>query len=159
MSSSWNFILFLAEWWTWSSAFLKGQTEKSIPYLEVRLSFIGLSSHENLWGHFTNFSCFLSFLKKGKDSDAGKDRRQENGMTEDEMVGWHHRLNGHELEQAPGDHEGQGSPVCCSPWGCKEPDMTEPLNNNKLPVISRDTGYKDTDFEWQSWTEWLYNNF
>ena len=38
-------------------------------------------------------------------------------MTEDEMVGWHHWLNGHEFEQAPGDSEGQGSPVCCSPWG------------------------------------------
>ena len=68
-------------------------------------------------------------------------------MTEDEMDGWHHRLNGHEFEQAPGDREGQRSPACCSPWGCKEPDMTEQLNNNKLPVISRDTGYKDTDFE------------
>ena len=42
-----------------------------------------------------------------------------------------HRLNGHESEQTPGDSEGQGSLVCCSPWGCKEPDMTERLNNNK----------------------------
>ena len=41
-------------------------------------------------------------------------------MTEDEMVGWHHRLNGHEFEQAPGDDEGWGSWVCCSPWGLKE---------------------------------------
>ena len=45
-------------------------------------------------------------------------------MTEDEMVGWHHRLNGHEYKQTPGDSEGQGSLMCCSPWGCKEPDMT-----------------------------------
>ena len=51
-------------------------------------------------------------------------------MTEDEMVGWHHRLNGHEFEQAPGDDEGQGSLACCSPWGCKESDMTEQLNNS-----------------------------
>ena len=59
----------------------------------------------------------------GKDPDAGKDRRQEEkGMTEDEMVGWHHRLNGHEFEQAPGDGEGQGSLACCSPWGHKELD-------------------------------------
>ena len=50
-------------------------------------------------------------------------------MTEDEMVGWHHRLNGHESEQAPGDGEGQGSLACCSPWGCKESDTTERLNN------------------------------
>ena len=47
------------------------------------------------------------------------------GMTEDEIVGWHHGLNGHEFEQAPGDGEGQGSLVCCSPWGNKESDMTE----------------------------------
>ena len=45
-------------------------------------------------------------------------------MTEDEMVGWHHRLNGCEFEQTLGDSEGQGSLACCSPWGCKELDMT-----------------------------------
>jgi len=50
-------------------------------------------------------------------------------MTEDEMVGWHHQLNGQEFEQAPGDGEGQGILVWCSPWGCKELDMTELLNN------------------------------
>ena len=52
-------------------------------------------------------------------------------MTEDEMVGRHQRLNGHEVEQALGDGEGQGSLVCCSPWGRKESDMTEQLNSNK----------------------------
>ena len=46
------------------------------------------------------------------------------------MVGWHHRLNGHEFEQTPGDGEGQGSMVCRSPWGRKEWDTTEQLNNN-----------------------------
>ena len=45
-------------------------------------------------------------------------------MTEDEMIGWHHRLNGHEFEQTLGDDKGQGSQVCCSPWGHKELDMT-----------------------------------
>ena len=50
-------------------------------------------------------------------------------MTEDDMVGWHHRLDGHEFAQTPGD-KGQGSLACCSPWGCKESDMTEQLNNN-----------------------------
>ena len=49
-------------------------------------------------------------------------------MTEDEVVGRHHRLNGHEFEQALGDCEGQGSLVCCSPWGHKESDTTEQLN-------------------------------
>ena len=49
-------------------------------------------------------------------------------MTEDKMVGWHHRLNGHEFEQTPGDANGQGSLACCSPWGRKELDATERLN-------------------------------
>ena len=56
--------------------------------------------------------------------------RRRRGMTEDEMVGWHHRLYGHEFEQAMGDGEGQGSQVCCSSWSYKELDMTEQLNNN-----------------------------
>ena len=65
----------------------------------------------------------------GKDPVAGKDWRQEGkGMTEDEMVGWHHWLDGHEFEQAPGVGDGQGSLVCCSPWGHKESDTTEWLN-------------------------------
>ena len=64
-----------------------------------------------------------------KDPDAGKDRKQEEKeLTEDEMVGRHHQLNGHESEQAPGVGNGQGSLVCCSPWGCKELDTTERLN-------------------------------
>ena len=64
-----------------------------------------------------------------KDPDAGKDwNQEETGMTEDEMVGWHHWLNGHEFEQTQGDGEGQGSLACCSPWSCKELDMTERLN-------------------------------
>jgi len=65
----------------------------------------------------------------GKDPDAGKDwRQEEKGMAEDEMVGWHHQLNGHEFEQALGVGAGQGGLACCSPWGCKESDMTEQLN-------------------------------
>ena len=58
----------------------------------------------------------------------GKKRRKEEEITEDEMVGWHHRLNGHEFEQAQKDDEGQGSLACCSPLGLKESDMTEQLN-------------------------------
>ena len=63
----------------------------------------------------------------GKDSDTGKDWRQEKG-TEDEMVGWHHRLNGHEFEQAPGVGDGQEKLVCYSPWGRKGWDTTQQLN-------------------------------
>ena len=60
-----------------------------------------------------------------KRSDAGKDwGQEEKGVTEDEMVGWHQWLNGHEFEQTPGDSKGQGSLVCCSSWGYKESDMT-----------------------------------
>ena len=65
----------------------------------------------------------------GKDPDAGKDwKQEEKGTTEDEMVGWHHWLDWHEFEQAPGDGDGQGSLAACSPWGCKELDTTELLN-------------------------------
>ena len=60
-----------------------------------------------------------------RDPDAEKDwRQEEKGMTEDEMVGWHHRLDEREFEQPQGDSEGQKSLVCCSPWGCKELDTT-----------------------------------
>ena len=64
-----------------------------------------------------------------KDSDAGKDWRwEEKGTTEDEMVGWHYQLDGHEFEQGPGVGDGQGGLACCSPWGLKEWDATEQLN-------------------------------
>ena len=67
----------------------------------------------------------------GKDPDAGKDwGQEEKEETEDEMVGWHHRLSGHEFEQTLGDSEGQGSLLCCSPWGRKESDMSGLLNNS-----------------------------
>ena len=64
-----------------------------------------------------------------KDFDAGKDwRREQKGTTEDGMVGWHHRLNEHEFEQAPGVGGGQGSLACCRPWDHKESDMIKRLN-------------------------------
>ena len=67
----------------------------------------------------------------GKDPDAGKDwGQEEKGMTEDEMVGWHHQLNGHESEQILEDSEGPGRLACCSPWGHKESEMIWQLNNN-----------------------------
>ena len=57
-------------------------------------------------------------------------------MTEDEMVGWHHQLNGHEFEQTPGDSGGQRSLACYSPWDCKDSDTTEQLNNNNMQSTS-----------------------
>ena len=66
----------------------------------------------------------------------------EKGATEDEMVGWHHSLKGHELEQTPGDSGGQGSLVCCSPWGHKESDMTEWLDNNEMKAVGFSVGCK-----------------
>ena len=69
----------------------------------------------------------------GKDSDAGRDWRQEDkGTTEDEMAGWHHRLNGHEFEWTPGVGDGQGGLACCDSWGRKESDMTEQLNWSEM---------------------------
>ena len=69
----------------------------------------------------------------GKDPDAGQDwRREKKGTTEDEMAGWHHRLNGHEFGWTPGDDDGQGGLVCCCPWGGQELDTTEWLNWTEL---------------------------
>ena len=69
----------------------------------------------------------------GNVPDAGKDWGQkEKSMSEDEMAGWYHWFNGHELGQTSEDDEGQRGLTCCSPWGCKELDMTGWLNNNKV---------------------------
>ena len=69
----------------------------------------------------------------GKDPDAEEDwRQEEKGTTEDEMVGWHHWLDGHAFGWTPGVGDGQGGMVCCGSWGCKESDMTEQLNWTEL---------------------------
>ena len=71
------------------------------------------------------YFCFIDYTKAFDFFEAKE-------MTEDEMIGWHHQLNGHEFEQTPGDGEGQGSLVCGSPWGLKELDMTWQVNNKKV---------------------------
>ena len=71
----------------------------------------------------------------GKVPDAGKDRRQEKRASEDEMAGWYHRRNGHELWQTLGDGEGQRDLVCCSPRGLKESDTPGQQNNNNLAIL------------------------
>ena len=71
----------------------------------------------------------------GKDPDAGKDwRQEEKGMTGNEMVEWHHRLDGHEFEQTPGDGEWQGSLAYCNQQGHKKSDTTEQMNNNNITI-------------------------
>ena len=72
-----------------------------------------------------------------ENTDPGKDwGQEENGVTEDEMVGWNHQLNGHGFEQTLGDSEGQGSLVCCISWGHKGWDMTyQPSNNNNKEEV------------------------
>ena len=78
----------------------------------------------------------------GKDPDARKNwRQEEKGMTEDEMVGWHHWFSVYEFEQALGDGEGWRSLACCSPWYHKESDITDRLNNN------------NSQNEWSSWAQ------
>ena len=73
----------------------------------------------------------------GKDLDTGKDWGQEKGMAEDEMVGWHHRLNGHGFGWTMGVGDGQGGLACCCSWGHKESDTTERLNWTELKVSYR----------------------
>ena len=72
-----------------------------------------------------------------KDPEAGKEwRQEEKGTTEDEMVGWHHQLDGHEFDQASGVGDGQGSLACCSPWGRRESETTEQLNWTELTTYA-----------------------
>ena len=80
----------------------------------------------------------------GKDPDAGKEwGQEEKGMTEDEMVEWHHWLSGHEFQWTPGVGDGQGSPACFGSWGHKESDTTERLNWTELKVNEKNLFIKD----------------
>ena len=79
----------------------------------------------------------------GKDSDAGRDwEQEEKGMTEDEMVGWHHQQDGRDFEWTPGDGDGQGGLACCNSWGLRELDTTEQLNwteGSSIFIIFKET--------------------
>ena len=82
-----------------------------------------------------------------EDPDAGKDcKQEEKGMTEDEMVGWHHRLNGDGFGWTPGVGDGQGGLVCCGSWGCKGSDMTELLNWTELNWTNYKLTEEETDY-------------
>ena len=110
-------------WWN-VTAQLKRSTSQS-----YRKSTLTIHWKDSCWSWSSNTLATWWEELPGKDPDAGKDWKwEEKGTTEDDLVGWHHRLNGHEFEQAPGVGEGQESLACCSPWGHKESDTTERLN-------------------------------
>ena len=120
---------------SWESLGLKGD-QTSLNKGNQSWIFIGTTDAETpiLWLPDTK-NWFI-----GKEPDAGKDWRwEEKSATEDEMVGWHHQLDGHEFEQASGVGDEQRSLTCCSPWGCKESNTTEHLNwtdpCNKLRML------------------------
>ena len=129
----------LKNWWFWT-VILEKILESPLDYKEIQpvhpkenksWIFIGRTDAEAetpiLWPPDVKSKLI------GKDPDAGKDWRQkEKGIIMDEMVGRHHWLNVHEFEQTLGDGEGQGSLVWCRPWGHKESDTTEWLNNNRF---------------------------
>ena len=93
-----------------------------------------------------------------KDPDAGKDwRQEEKGMIEDEMVGWHHRLDGLEFDQAPGVGVGQGSLACCSPWDHKELNTTERLNWTEMSCSSSNFSLWFNIYGWIVWSS-LYSD-
>ena len=117
---------------SWESLGLQGdQTSQS-----QSKSIVNVHWKDWCWSWNSNtLATWCEELTHWKDPDAGKDwRQEEKGMTEDEMVGWHHRLDGHEFEQAPGLGDGQGSLACCSPWDGKESDMRKRLSWNELRV-------------------------
>ena len=85
----------------------------------------------------------------GKDTEAGKDwRQEEKGMTEDEIVGWHHQLNGHEFEQTLGDSEGQGSLGDCNPWGYEHSLATEQQTYSLRNLLKKQWFEKHLDHNW-----------
>ena len=113
-------------------------------------SFLKSGSHSVIQQIFLEYlpcvKCYTRSWETGKDW-----RQEEKGMTEDEMVEWHHQLDGHEFEQAPGVGDGQVSLACCSPWGHKESDITERLNwmTNWGPENTKMNGTKDLLYDLQ----------
>ena len=101
-----------------------------------------LNIHWKDWcrrGSSITLAAWCEELTHLKDPDAGKDwGREEKGMTEDEMVGWYYWFDEYEFEYTPGVGDGQGGLACCSPWGCKESDMTEQVNWTELKKMLSD---------------------
>ena len=126
--------------WCFWSVVLEKTIESSLDSKEIKLvNPKGNQSWKFIWRTDADaeipifWPCDANNWLIGWGPNAGKDWRQEKrGMTEDEIVGWHHWLDGLELEQAPGVDEGQGCLAGCMSWGHKEPDMSEPLNWSTL---------------------------
>ena len=117
------------ELWCWRRLLRVPWTARSSNQSILRRSVLNIYWKDWCWSSNT-LATWCEQPTHWKDSDAGEDwRQEEKGATEDERAGWHHRLNGHEFEQTQGDSEGQGSLACCCPWGHKELDTTERLNN------------------------------
>ena len=111
---------------TWLSDFHFTSNQSILKEINLEYSLEALMLKLQYFGHLMQRAySWEKTLMLGKIED-------RKGATEDEMVGWHRWLNGHEFEQTPGDGEGQGSLACCSPWGRKESDMNEWLKNNQL---------------------------
>ena len=115
------------ELWCWRRLFrvpwtARRSNQSILKEISPEYSFKGLMLKLKL----QHFGPLIQRTDSGKDPDGGKDwKQEEKGMTEDEMVGWHHWLDAHESEQTPGVGNGQGGLACCSPWGRKESDLTK----------------------------------
>ena len=132
--------LALKNWWFWTVV-LEKTLESPLDSKEIKSVnpkgnqswiFIGRTDAEapTLWSPDEKSQLI------GKGPDAGKDwRREEKGTTENEMVGWHHQLDGHEFEQTSGVGDGQGSLPCCNPWGRKESDRAQQLKWTLLIIL------------------------
>ena len=124
------------ELWCWRRLLRVPWTARRSNQSILRKSILNIYSKNWYWSRSSNtLPTWCEELTPWKRPDAGKDWRLEKGMTEDEMVGWHHQLREHEFEQAPGVGEGQGSLLWCSPWGRKELDMTVWLNKEKMRYL------------------------
>ena len=125
----WYWRILLRDPWT-----ARKSNQSILKEISIEYSLEGLMLKLKLqyFGHLTRRAYPLE-----KTFDSGKDwKPKEKGKTEEEMAGWHHRLNGHEFEQTLGDGEGQGTLACCSSWDHKESDTPEWLNWTELRTIS-----------------------
>ena len=139
---------------SWESLGLQGDPTSP----SYRRSVLGV--HWKVWCWSWNSNTLATWceeLTHWKSPDCGKDwGQEEKGTTEDEMVGWHHRLNGHGFGWTPGVGDGQGGLVCCSSWGCKESDTTEWLNWTDTLLITRDGGDGLVIKSWLLWPHGMY---